>query len=88
MIGRRGAAATLLCVTAVGASWAGGVAANVRAVLTGELRFSAQDFADLEQGKTVKHTLKGGTGEIAVVGAVRVRAPKARLIERVRDVAT
>ncbi len=81
-------AATLLCVIAAGASWAGGVAADVRAVLAGELRFSAEDFVDLEQGKTVKHTLKGGAGEIAVVGAVRVHAPKARLIERVRDVAT
>lgn len=80
--------ATLLCVIVAGASWAGGVAVDVRAVLAGELRFSAEDFVDLEQGKTVKHTLKGGAGEIAVVGAVRVHAPKERLIERVRDVAT
>jgi hypothetical protein len=90
MIVRGGAAATLLCVTAALVSLAGSGATDPdpRAVLSDAYRFTRQDFADLAQRKIVKHTLKGGASEIAVAGAVRVHAPKTRLLERIRDITT
>jgi hypothetical protein len=89
MMGRRCAAIGLLCLAAAIVARADGVASNVRAVLARDLQFSVDDVADLERGRIVKHTLNGSAaGEIAVVGGLRVNAPKARLLERVRDVAT
>lgn len=85
----RGTVIALLWVAAAGVPLADGIATDVQTVLARDLQFSAGDLADLEHGKIVKHTLKGGgAGEIGVVGATRVNAPKARLLDRVRDVAT
>jgi hypothetical protein len=86
MIRRRVVVACLLCA---------GVAAQehdmdpaVRAVLTAPLRFSDGDLASLRRGQVVKHDLPSrAPGEVAVAGAVRIRAPKARFFARVRDIA-
>jgi hypothetical protein len=60
----------------------------VRAVLTQQLRFSASELADVRRGQVVKHGLPSrAPGEVAVVGAVRVGAPKASFFARVRDIA-
>lgn len=60
----------------------------VATVLSRDLRFSPGDLSDLERGKLVKHGLDAkAPGEIAVVGAVRVAAAKAALLDRIRDIA-
>ena len=60
---------------------------DVRTVLARDLRFSAAELADLERGKIVRHTLEASApGEVAVVGAVRVKASKAAFLDRVRDI--
>jgi hypothetical protein len=82
-------AVVLLCAAAGTASQADGVGENLRAVLTRDFEFSGGDLADLERGQVVKRALRArGPGEVAVVGALRINAPKARLLDRVRDVAT
>jgi hypothetical protein len=61
---------------------------DVRIVLSRDLKFSAAELAGLERGQVVKHAIETrASGEVAVVGAVRVKAPKAGLFERVRDIA-
>jgi hypothetical protein len=63
------------------------IAVPVRGVMTRHLRFGPTELADLDRGKVVKHSIDTNTpGEIAVAGAVRVAAPKIRLLERVRDI--
>jgi hypothetical protein len=65
----------------------GDIDVNARAVMTRYLRFGALELADLQRGRLVKHSIDTNTpGEIAVAGGVRVHAPKARLLERVRDI--
>jgi len=60
----------------------------VWAVLAKELRFTAGDVAALRAGQVIKHSLPSrAAGEVAVVGAVRVNAPKAAFFARVRDIA-
>lgn len=60
---------------------------DVRATLKQHLRFSIGELAELQRGQVVKHGLPSrGPGEVAVAGAVRVRAPKAAFFARVRDV--
>lgn len=61
---------------------------RVRAVLTRYLKFSTGDLDRLQRNQIVKHRLQTQTpGEVAVVGAVRVNAPKAAFFARVRDIA-
>jgi hypothetical protein len=60
---------------------------ELRAMLTGELKFSAGDISDLEHGRIVKHTLPPtSAGEVAVVGGVRIRGSKAQLLSAYRDI--
>ena len=60
---------------------------DVRTVLARDLKFSAAELADLERGKVVKHGIEtSAPGEVAVVGAVRVKASKAAFLDRVRDI--
>lgn len=60
---------------------------DIAKVLSQQLKFSAADLSDLRAGKVVKHGIDSASpGEIAVVGAVRVRAPMTRLIESVRNI--
>ena len=62
---------------------------DLRQTLTHELRFSPGDLAALDRGAIVKHGLPGmAPGEVAVVGAVLVKATKETLVDRVRDIAT
>jgi hypothetical protein len=60
---------------------------RVRAVLTRYLRFGATELTELDRGRVVRHTLDAhAPGEIAVAGAIRVNAPKMRLLDRARDI--
>ena len=61
----------------------------VRAVLSQQWKFSADDLNDLEHGKIVKHSVDtSAAGEMAVCGAVRVQTSKQRFLDLVRDIAT
>ncbi|MBI3401084.1 MAG: hypothetical protein HY048_06660 [Acidobacteria bacterium] len=74
-------------VAALAQAPATGLSPDVRDVLTRQLRFSNAELADLQRGRIVKHGIETSVpGEIAVVGAVRVNAPKALFLERVRDI--
>ena len=85
-------ALAIVCAIAAGLAAAAQdpeIDARVREVLTRDLKFSAQEFVDLERGRVVRHTLDShAPGEVAVVGAVRVNASKAEFFARVRDIAT
>jgi len=60
---------------------------ELRALLARDFRFSSSDVADLERGKVVTRRL-GATaaGEVAAVGAVRVKARKEAFVDRYRDI--
>lgn len=59
----------------------------IRGVLTRYLRFTTSELADLQAGKVVKHGLDStAAGEVGVVGAVRINAPKTKFLTRVRDI--
>jgi hypothetical protein len=61
--------------------------ADVRAVLTTRLGFSDEELADLRRGRAVRHGLRpSAPGEVAVTGAIRIRAPKAAFLAHVRDI--
>jgi hypothetical protein len=61
---------------------------TIRSVLTRYLRFTTSELADLQAGKVVRHGLDStAAGEVGVVGAVRINAPKAKFLTRVRDIA-
>ena len=83
---RRAAIALAFCAVAAAAQEAG-VEHDVRTVLTMRLGFSNGELNELSRGQTVKHGLQTRTpGEIAVAGAVRIRAPKSAFFARVRDI--
>ncbi len=87
MIPRRIAVLLVLCAGCAAAAQDLNVEPDVRAVLMQQLRFSADELADVRRGQVVKHGLPSrAPGEVAVVGAVRVRAPKAVFFARVRDI--
>jgi hypothetical protein len=51
------------------------------------MRFSPSDLADLEAGKVVAHGLGAGApGEIAAVGAVRIRVGRDAFVDQYRDI--
>jgi hypothetical protein len=78
----------LACLTALAAAPAPGLRPEVAKILSTQLKFSPDDMKELQSGKVVKHGLSASAaGEIAVVGAVRVRAPMHRLLDGVRDIA-
>jgi hypothetical protein len=87
MIARRTLLALLLSVAAAAAAQEIAVESDVRTVLTGPLRFSGDEMADLRRGQVVKHGLPSrAAGEVSVAGAVVIRAPKAAFFARVRDI--
>jgi hypothetical protein len=87
MIARRMLLALLLSVAAAAAAQEIAVESDVRTVLTGPLRFSGDEMADLRRGQVVKHGLPPrAAGEVSVAGAVVIRAPKAAFFARVRDI--
>jgi hypothetical protein len=85
---------TILAVAAAAILRAGGQPASdlgpaLDAVLARDLRFSPADVVDLERGKIVKHTLApAAPHEVGVVGAVRVRGSRDRLVAAYRDIVT
>lgn len=87
MTAGRVTAALALCAGGVVAAQQPGVDPAVLGVLTQQLRFSAGELAALRRGDIVKHGLPAAAGEIAVTGGVRIRAPKASFLARVRDIA-
>ena len=59
---------------------------DLHALVVRDLKFSAGEVADLEQGRIVRHTLPAtAPGEVAAVGAVRIHASKARFAAAYRD---
>ena len=59
----------------------------VRTVLARDLKFSPSHLVDLTRGKIIKHTIDApAPGEIAIVGAARVRASADHFVEHVRDI--
>ena len=88
MIPRAAGLVFLFCVGCAAAAQELDIEPDVLAVLTRSLRFSGGELADLRRGQVVKHGLPSrAAGEVAVVGAVRVRASKAAFFARVRDIA-
>jgi DNA-binding transcriptional LysR family regulator len=82
----RGAVIALLLCAAT-ASQDPGVDRDVRTVLTTQFGFSSGELADLSRGQIVKRGLPSrAPGEIAVAGAVRIRAQKSAFFARVRDI--
>jgi hypothetical protein len=60
---------------------------ELRTLLSRELKFSPSDLADLAEGRVVTRRLDAtAAGEIAVVGAVRVRTRKEVFVARYRDI--
>ncbi len=56
-------------------------------LLAHDLKFSTRELEDLTDGTIVKHSLDArAPGEVAFVGAVRIRASEDAFVERVRDV--
>jgi hypothetical protein len=77
-----------LAIVALATGPASDVQPELRAQLSREFKFSSADLADLEHGKIVKHGLDTtAPGEIAAVGAVRVKAHKEVFVEQYRDIA-
>ncbi len=88
MIPRFVALVLLCCAGCAAVAQEHDIEPEVRAVLTTSLRFSAADLAALRRGQVLKHGLPSrAPGEIAVVGAVRIGAPKETFFARVRDIA-
>lgn len=60
---------------------------QLRTLLSKELRFSANDLADLEKGEVVVHGLSTtAAGEVGAAGAVRVKARKEVFVDLYRDI--
>lgn len=87
-----GAQITLLAVAAVAVLTASSSVPSdfqpeFEAVLSRDLGFSAGDLADLTRGKVTKHTLAPrAPEEVGVVGAIRIRGSRDRLIAAYRDI--
>jgi len=83
---RSAAIAFAFCVIAASAQEQG-VDHDVRTVLTTRLGFSNGELTELSRGQAVKHGLQArAPGEVAVTGAVRIRASKSAFFARVRDI--
>lgn len=78
----------LLCAAGAAVAQERDIEPEVSEALTAQLRFTAQELAALRRGQVVKHGLPSrAAGEIAVVGAVRIAAPKNAFFANVRDIA-
>jgi hypothetical protein len=61
--------------------------ADLRQLLVRDLKFSAGELAELERGRTAKHTLSAtASGEVGVAGGVRVHATKGKFVDAYRDI--
>jgi hypothetical protein len=63
-------------------------ASEPRAFLRTVARFSPSDFAALDRGEPVARVLDTERREVAIVGAIRIKAPRERLLDRYRDVSS
>ena len=62
---------------------------GVHDVLTRTLQFTVSEFADLQRGRAVKHSLDArAPGEFAVAGAIKVAATGAAFLDAARDIVT
>src|SRR6266536_779389 len=79
--------AAVAAVAVLSAVPASDIQPSLRELLARELRFSSADLADLEKGKVVAHDLhESAPGTIGAVGAVKVKARRANLVDRYRDI--
>jgi hypothetical protein len=62
--------------------------AEPHAFLRSAAGFSATDLAQLDRGEPIARVLDTDKREVAIVGAVRVAAPQAKLFERYRDISS
>jgi hypothetical protein len=90
MKARAVALAVAVVIAAGGAgAQAPGIDADVRAVLTQHLRFTAAELADLDRDRVVKHNLDSkSAGEFGVAGGVRVHASKTAFFAAAHDIVT
>jgi hypothetical protein len=80
-------AMAIACCAIVATAQESGADHDVRTVLTTRLGFNNGELSELSRGQTVKHGLQSrAPGEIAVAGAVRIRASKSAFFARVRDI--
>jgi hypothetical protein len=61
-------------------------ASDVRALLREVANFTDADWAAVENGTPVARILETDSREVAIAGAVRIAAPRERLVARLRDV--
>ncbi|HTK29058.1 MAG TPA: hypothetical protein VL309_05880 [Vicinamibacterales bacterium] len=60
---------------------------HLKSIVTSRFGFTSAELADLRRGKVIRRALESqAPGEIAVAGAVRIRAPKTTFMARVRDI--
>jgi len=63
------------------------IPADLRGSLVNDFKFSSGDLSDLEHGKIVKRVVETtAPGEVAVVGATRIKAARAAFLDRARDI--
>jgi len=81
------AAALVVATIAAGAQPNHAVDPGLVRALTDQFAFTPSDLADIQHGKIVRRTLAASaSGEVAVVGAVRVHASKTAFVNRVKDI--
>jgi hypothetical protein len=79
--------AAALNLAADGAAVSRGAGSEPQQYLRSVAGFSASDLAALDRGEAIARVLPTDKREIAIVGAVRVKAPRDRLFDQYRDVA-
>src|SRR5687768_6449719 len=85
---RRGAhcGGVLVCLAAATLAAEPRPAIDVRTLLQEIAGFTNEDWGNLERGIAVAKVLETDTREIAVAGAVRIKAHRERLVARIRDI--
>ena len=78
--------ALLVCVTAGTLGARPAPAADGRTLLKEIAAFTDEEIATIDQGLAVAKVLDTDTREVAVAGAIRIKAPRDRLVARVRDI--
>jgi hypothetical protein len=77
----------LAALVACAAATAPAVRPDIARVLEDHFKFTPAELAELGKGRVVRHAIDSSApGEMAVVGAVRVRAPIRRLLDSVRNI--
>jgi hypothetical protein len=79
-------AGVLVCLAAVALAAESQSAVDVRTLLTEIAGFTSEDWANVERGVAVAKVVDTDAREIAVAGAVRIKAERGRLVARIRDI--